>query len=299
MSLERPLRVLFAMVLLAQVGTALAGIALLERMTPAIGQILADNVASVRAVETMLAVLAARGTDDANGAVGAERRELFYDALAAAEGNVTEDAERATLARVRRDAADALGGDPSAHEDVVRDLVELADINQGAMHRADAEAIRLGSAGRWALAFFALLGLGGSAMAIRWARRHLLAPLAEIAATLEAYRSGASHRRCFLQRSDELREVLSTVNELLDRAERPLADVGDRDDVARMRALVTDLLDRQGAAMAVVDGGGALVAASREALDRIALEDRPVADALAREDAVVEVRGTDLRIVRL
>jgi hypothetical protein len=291
------------MALVAQLGTALAGIALLERMAPAMGQILTDNVSSVHSVETMLAVLAVsdgpgdHAVDDANR--DADRHERFYDALEAAEGNVTEDAERASLAHIRRDAEDALAGDRSAREDVVLALSVLSETNQAAMHRAGDEAIRLGSAGRWALAFLALFGLGGSSLIIRGARRRLVAPLAELAAALEAYRSGTPHRRCYVQRGGELREELSTLNALLDRVERPLAGAGDRADGARARALVVALLDREGGPIAVVDAEGVVYAASREALDRIAEGEHPVADAIARDAEVALVEGIDLRILRL
>ena len=295
MTLERPLRVLLTMLVVAQVGTALAGIGLLERMAPAIGHILADNVSSVQTAETMLFILA---TPPASDEALDERRASFYDALEAADDNVTEEAERSSLVAIRRGADGALSGDASAREVVAAALVALSETNQMAMGRANEEALRLGLAGRWALAFLALLGLVGSVVTIRRARRTLLAPLAEIGTVLEAFRAGVSHRRCFVERTDELRAVLDTINVLLDRAERPLA-TGAREDGPRVRALVTALLDRDSAPLVVIDARGAVFAANREALDRIADREQPVADAIDRGGSVEDVAGTDLRIVRL
>lgn len=295
MTHDRSLRLLFAMLVVAQVGTALAGIGFLERMAPAIGRILTDNVASVHAAETMLSILV---TPPANDQLADERRVRFYDALDAAEENVTEEAERESLVAIRRHADDALGGEVSAREDVAGALVALSETNQGAMGRANEEALRLGLAGRWALAFLAIFGLVGSVVTIRRARRTLLAPLAEIGSVLEAFRAGVSHRRCFVGRTDELREVLGTINALLDRAERPLA-TGVREDGPRVRALVAALLDRDSAPLVVIDARGGVFAANREALDHIADQEHSVADAIERGGPVDDVAGTDLRIVRL
>lgn len=277
------MRVLYLVLLGMLVLTALGGIGLLERMSPAIGLILEENVASARAVETMLGALA---QPDATGARGA-----FFGALEAAEANVTEEEERAQLTRIRASADAALAGDDRARRDAVEALLDLGAINRDAMHRADHEARRLGSAGRWAIAFLALMGIGAGVVAMRQARRRVLDPIAELATVVRARRGGDLHRRCRLVGAGAIRDVLTEVNELLDRAER--APDATRLSAQSSRAVIAALLDRSGEALAVMDADGAVVAASRSALDRIADEGASDAEELAA------IEDGPLRLVRL
>lgn len=283
MSPGRSIRILYGVLLTMLVVTALGGIALLERMSPAIGQILEENVASAEAVEVMLAALARPDSADA--------REAFFDALSAAEGNVTEDAERESLAVVRRRADAALTGSPEAERAVVEALLTLGAINREAMHEADREARRLGSAGRWALSFLALMGVLAGVVAARRVRRDLVEPLIELDTVIDARRSGDLHRRLRPMGTTTLRPMLLALNELLDQLERTPSRRRVSEQAAR--AMVAALLDRSDEPLAVMDDDGEVIAASRDALDRLASDDEPeIEEVLAIDDA-------PLRLVRL
>lgn len=254
------LRTYFVVLVGVQVVTSLAGIALLGRMSPAVARILAANEASVEAAEQMLAVLAARPADD---------RQRFLAALEVAEANVTEPAERPILLAVRARFAAALSGDESARAAVASSLLELSAINRQAMHRTDEDVRQLGLAGRWALAALALLGLLGSALALREVRRRLLAPLTELLAVLRARRSGDRLRRYVQDRETELSRVLAQVNDLMDAVDRE-APLERGAGPTEVRAALGALLDRLGGARAVVDEAGELVAMSTETMELVA-----------------------------
>lgn len=258
MRVGRQLSLLTWLLVGVQVATSLAGIAMLDRMSPAIGRILRENVDSVRALEEMLTVLAAPGPAD---------RAAFEAALVSAEGNVTEPEEPALLETIRGRSAAALAGEPAARRAAVEALAELGRVNRAAMVRADGEALRIGSAGRWTLAFLALIGLAASLLSIRRANERLLAPLAELHAAVSAFRQGDLHRRCRALGPSELSDLLEGVDELLDRAERA-APAAPR-EATHDRAALLALLDRLGRPALILDASGALVAASASALDRL------------------------------
>ncbi len=260
MRVGRQLSLLTWLLVGVQVATSLAGIAMLDRMSPAIGRILRENVASVRALEEMLTVLAAP-------ALGAPERARFEAALAAAEGNVTEPEEPALLETIRARSGAALAGEPAARRAAVDALAELGRVNRAAMTRADEEALRIGSAGRWTLAFLAVIGLAASLLSIRRANERLLAPLAELHAAVTAFRQGDLHRRCRALGPSELSDLLEGVDELLDRAERA-APAAPR-EATPDRAVLLALLDRLGRPALVLGADGAVVAASASALDRL------------------------------
>ncbi|MCA9609245.1 MAG: hypothetical protein KC619_26770 [Myxococcales bacterium] len=286
MKVGRQISMLTWLLVAVQVITSLAGIAMLERMSPAIGRILRENVESVHAVESMLAILTVP-------TIGASERQAFEAALAAAEGNVTEPEEPDLLARIRERSDAALAGDPGARADVVVALTELGAINRAAMGQADEEALRLGSAGRWALAFLALVGFAASLLSIRRAGEQLLAPLAEMVAVVTAFRQGDTHRRCQQLPPNELSDVLDHLDLLLDRAEHAMPAPVPHDE--RPRGALLALLDRMPRPALVLGEDGSVIAASQSALDRLTESDEALLDRLregeTREGETIERHG--------
>lgn len=283
MKLATEVRTLYLVLVGIQVVTSLAGMGLLARMSPALGSVLQANEASVEASVNMLAVLAEPPSDDA--------RQRFLAALAAAEANVTEDEERPVLRSIRARSAAALAGDAVARARVADALLSLSRINRQAMERADAEVRRLGLAGRWALAVLALLGILGSALALRQARHKLVTPIIELVSVLRARRAGDRHRRYSQERDTELGRALAQVNDLLDAADRgPAAEDGAA--AKPLRVALASLLDRMGAQLVVVDEAGGLVAMSTDVLELLAARGDEVRRALRDDDATwVEARA--------
>jgi hypothetical protein len=293
-TLGHRLRAQLVTLLVLQVITSLAAIAVLERMSPAIGHILADNEVSVEAVEVMLATL--------HDPTPTERtRARFFEALRAAEDNVTEAEETALLETIRRDVSSVLAGDAAARLRVATELEALGRVNRAAMHRADADAKRLGLAGQWAAALLALLGIVGSVAVLRNARRTLLAPLFEVYRVLEARRVGDRRARCASSLGGELGIIADGVNGLLDAVDaKPAA--GERASETVLGVALCALLDADGSARAILDQHGKVVAASRSALDALARTPGELGKPGAWSDAVVkhEALGkTGLSVVEL
>ncbi|MCB9598472.1 MAG: hypothetical protein H6719_37505 [Sandaracinaceae bacterium] len=295
MKLGRQLRVLLGVLFGVQVVTALAGIGLLERMSPAIGHILDENVVSVEAVEAMLAVLAHEHPAEAE-------RAQFLEALTAAEGNVTEPEERPLLEELRARSELALDGDAVARASVIEDLGTLGSINRRAMARADREARRIGSAGRWALAFLALAGLFAIVISARRTRSSLLAPLLELQAVVASHESGDRLRRCRPLPESELGQVLASVNAMLDRVARRATEERGSDET--LRAAIVLLMDEREAPALLLDESGEVLATSRAAFDLMAESGEAIltaARAAEAHDAIREITSapTGLRLVHL
>lgn len=242
------------LLLALQIVTSLAGVMLLGRMSPAVEQILTDNVYSTEAVEEMLEVLATDG-----------EAERFHDALTRAENNITEAEEVPLLERIGASADGALSGDRRAAKDVIAALRELAQVNRASMRRADARASRLGLAGAWAMALLGFLGFLLALVVTRRIERRLLTPILEVDAVLADARAGDTHRRCVRADADAGGQLVDNLNWLLDRL-RP-ADPRPAEDGA-LRAALVALLDRVVDVPAVlIDDEGALVAVNAVALD--------------------------------
>jgi hypothetical protein len=247
----------FAVLLALQTATSLVAIALLSRMSPAVERILAENVASAEAVEEMALLLARPSMDDIS-------RASYRTALDRASKNVTEPEEQPLLAELASFAQLALAGEPDARRHSLDALERLGHINRRAMARARDEAERLGMAGAWAVTALAVLALAVSFIGAMRTRRSILAPLAEIGRVVAAHRAGEQRARCTLLRggSEEVTLVCAGLNDVLDHCERTQA----RDDAGRLdRAVLLHLLDDRAEPVVIVDAGGELIAANRDA----------------------------------
>lgn len=251
-----PLVVLMAIVVLTSAGT----VALLARMAPAIEQIIAENVYSLEAAEEMLSVVASGSIDEA-------ARQRFDSALARAANNITEQREEVVLEGLRTDRAALFGGDPGARTRVIDNLRALGEINRGAAIRSDTEAQRLGYASAWAAVFLGAISFAWGLIAIRRARRRLIDPLHEVAAVLEAARTGDRYRRTRrIAAPAELERIMSGVDDLLDaRTLRRWAEEPAPRAVAD-RAVLLHLLEARPNPTFVVNVEGTIEAANRAGL---------------------------------
>lgn len=253
-----------------QVVTSLSAITLLTRMSPAIEHILTENLSSIRSAEQMLAALtgAARTPEEE-----AARRAAFDEALALARDNVTEAEERPALAAIEANRARALEGDPEARRAAVEAILELSRVNHVSTERADLRARRLGSAGAWAAVLLGGVGLIVSVLLIRRQLRRVALPLAELQATVQAFRQGDRHRRTNPSGAPaEFREVGKALDELIDRALAPQRALPPGSSAGVERAALLHLLDRTAHPALVIDPAGRPLAAGQAALDRLHAE---------------------------
>lgn len=251
MRLSTQAHVGIAALLAVQILTSVAGVALLGRMSPAVGDILEENVRSTEAVEEMLGVLATGGP-----------AERFDDALERARNNITEPEESELLddLAAHRARQDGVPG-PAA----VVTLRELGEVNRRSMVRADDEARELGLAGAWAMALLGFCGFLVSLVVFRRVELQLLRPVVEIDAVLEAARSGDGLRRCTLDASfPQEGRLAANLNWLLDRQLETRAPRVSEDPGLRGALLAT--LDAHDGPALAGDAAGRLVAANRVAL---------------------------------
>lgn len=209
-----------------QVGLAFGLIGLLTRVSPAVQEILAENVYSNEAAEDMMAAMALAVA----GAEG-EHRAAFDDALERARRNITLDAERPVLDDLQQRGSSVFGGSKDALPGALDAAQELIAINRSAMEGANQRARRLGSSGAWAAVVLALVGFLVSVLVVRHTMHGVVEPVEELESVLQSYRQGDRYRRCQGRAaSQEMRRVLSAVNLLLDRANRVIDEKLDASD---------------------------------------------------------------------
>lgn len=253
--------------LLVQILLMFAAVGLLSRMTPAIGHILEDNERSIHAVERMLVVLAEPPSSEPSRL--ADRRQRFGLALEDARSNITDEREQPVIDQIDAQLDAGLAGDPAALAELRVELSKLGDINRDAMHDANAQAKRLGTAGAWVLVMLGMMGLALSVAVIRRFQGKLIQPVYELGAVLEACSDGDRHRRFNpADASVEFREVAQVVNALVGEHFGRLEK--DWESVAKLdRSALLWLLDRRSDPTYVCGETGTLLAANHVGLDEL------------------------------
>ncbi len=254
---------LFAL-LVIQVISSFASIALLARMGPAIERIIAENEYSVHAAEDMLFVLANCPTGQP-----CDRAQEFRAALARARSNVTEQAEGPVLREVEQGLGPALSGEPEARKRVMDALRRLAAVNRSSMHQAGASAKRLGVAGAWATVLLGLVGFGVAVVLVRRLARRVVVPVQELDRVMVAVVAGESQRRSQIRDAPpELEELSRGLNQLLDRTVAQRFAATPASGAALDRAVLLHVLDGLAGSYAAVDARErAILAANRRCMN--------------------------------
>lgn len=246
--------------------TSFGAIGILDRMSPAIQRILAENVFSLEAVEEMLAITAEL---DGAGAT-AQQRDRFELTLQRAAANITEPEEREQMAEIQQNWRRAFAGDASARKRVIAAMRELGAINRKAMARADKTARRLGAAGAWTAVFLGVFAFLWGVLAVRRAHQRILHPLSELESVVEAYHGGDRFRRCApVPAPAEIQRVMHALDALLDHwmiaHKAPPADLS----AVAARAALLHVLDAHAQPMFLVDARGQLELANTMGMERL------------------------------
>lgn len=215
MSLHRELLATIFALMILNLALAFGSIGLFVRMGPAIERILEKNMATIATVEEILFELA---TLESSDSLAPETSARVSRALDDIEATVTEVEEKPIVFALRRRLPNVFGDDPKERKAFTEDLRRLLLVNREAMHQADADAQRLGSAGAWSAV---LIGFGGFLLSIfllRRLQRRIVQPVSELHRVLQAVRSGNRQRRCpsVVNAPREIHQVTSVINELLD-----------------------------------------------------------------------------------
>lgn len=267
MGLYREIRLVMALLIAAILLTAFGAIALLDRMSPAIERILAENVHSLAAGADMLRALA----ETADGPAGEDAAAAYLAAMARARGNVTEEGEGPLLDALAAIGPQALSGDAALRRRATDLIGRLTALNRDAMVQADSKAKRLGRAGAWSMVILGFTSFGGALLLFGRVRRVAIEPITELHAVAAAFQAGDTLRRCRPPgpaAAPELAVVARTLNTLIDEAASRSSPDGRSRDAAD-RPLLVALLDAGDEPQAVVADDGAVRAASRTALERL------------------------------
>lgn len=283
-----PLVVLLAIVVLTSVGA----VALQARMAPAIERILAENLYSLEAAETMMVAVC---EDPSNQ--DAENR--FKTSLAQATSNVTEKLERESIEVLQKNGPGSFRGDIESKARTLDALVTLSEINRAAVVREDERAQHLGYAGAWAVVFLGAASFGWALIAIGRARRRLIDPLYEIATVLDAVHGGDTYRRCRrMPAPAEVKKIMGGIDELLDA--RALHAYAQQPSLRATvdRKLLLHFLEKHSGPTWILTSAGAIDAANQAGLALLASDN---AEAL-RHSLAAAVSGqveSKLRCVQL
>lgn len=180
----------------------------LRRIEPQIERIKQRNAISLGACEEMLQALAR----------GKVEMDQFREALARAEGYVTEKGEREALDRLRALLPGLAAGRQEAMNEAVDKIAGISRSNKAAIRKAIRDAQRFGQEGARYIVFLTLLFFLLVLYFGRKFRRELLIPLEELSAAVEAFLAGDTLRRCSLPfAEEEMKKIFRAVNELMDR----------------------------------------------------------------------------------
>lgn len=265
--------------------TAVSALLGFLRLSESVDVVLEDNYATIRASLDMLEALERQDSATLaallEGAAGDEmgsHEEAFLAALGAAEGNVTEQAERPALTALR-ELFDAYRGEREAliaerperplraynervfpaFLEVKHKVLQLLEINQQAMieadRRAKATAVQNGA---W-LGFLVAVALVSLVFLSRALQRGLLARLDALRRGMAAIAGGDARRRLRADGQDELGRLGRHFNDLLDRLQATEARYQGR--LAQERRAVLGLVEALGGdGVAVYDASGRLLA---------------------------------------
>ncbi len=213
MNLRRELWLSIGVLIALNLLLAFGAIGLFVRMGPAIERILEENVFSITAAEVILVEMA----DSRGRPMLPVQRARVAAALEDARQNITEQEERVVLGQVEAHLSRTFDGDAEARAQTIDALRELMSINRLAMHRADAEAGRLGRAGAWAAVFVGLASFWLSIVVVVRLQNRVVRPLIELNDVLQAAARGERMRRCKpYDAPSEVDQVSAAVNRLLD-----------------------------------------------------------------------------------
>lgn len=194
----------------------LGSIALIERIVPAIDNIMNENAVSVSSAVAMLNILNQRqsGTDLVF------LKSEFLTQLQKAQENITMDDERPILTEIER-VVDSLfleARDESLSIRTSQLLLELANLNLDVMASKNAEAKRLGLAGGWAVGVLLIVTILLLLVFKKRVEKTIVVPIENLSEAIQAYLLGNKMRRYTLthEESLDIKKLAVQANKLLD-----------------------------------------------------------------------------------
>ena len=192
----------------------IGSIILLNRMSPAISEIMSENDRSIAACEKMLSILTLPQEDLTD-----KDKIFFLNAVKITENNITEHGEIAVINDLKELGEKTFHGDSNSRLELIKTINNLSGINREAMERAKNNAYRLGNAGAWGVVFIACLSFICGLFYIRHLNKTILLPLEELHDTLKNIKIDKFRRCTKVDTSAYFNYIFDEVNSLIDKKE--------------------------------------------------------------------------------
>ncbi|MEZ4742909.1 MAG: hypothetical protein R3B45_10760 [Bdellovibrionota bacterium] len=184
----------------------ISAIFLVERIVPAIDEILQENVFSVQASMAMQV------------SISEEDQKKFWESFDKAKSNITLKGEKEIVEEVKSLAEQYWAGASEMKVETIKKVGELSSVNLRAMDQKDEEARFLGLAGAWALGFLVMISIALQLIARGRMLIRLMDPISELISVLEGYHKGNRLRRFVgTDATNEVKNGGMLLNKILDR----------------------------------------------------------------------------------
>ena len=192
----------------------LGALYLIERIVPAIDEILNENAYSVSSVLQMQESLLI-ATKESNNR---DLEDEFWKAFQNAQSNVTIEGETHLLSEINALAISYWKGDPSQLPSMALKLKQLADLNLSAMKEKNRQAKTIGLGGAWALGFLILFALIVQLSLQKRLFDSLIDPATDLFTVILDYKAGNPLRRFSGSQNvaKEIRQTGDRLNQILD-----------------------------------------------------------------------------------
>lgn len=192
----------------------LGSLFLIERVIPAIDDILSENAYSISIATEMQEIVFQSVADQK---VAPELAEIFWQVVDRAENNVTVPGEKQIIDEIKIFGKRYWEGDSESLILLTENMRQLININLNSMNEKNRTAKSVGLAGAWALGFLVLASLLLQLILRKLIFSNLMEPTAQLLAVIRDYSSG-NHMRRFQSNDafEEIKDVGHLLNRLLD-----------------------------------------------------------------------------------
>jgi hypothetical protein len=199
-------RVFSTLTILLNLIVGIGAISLVERLVPAIDEILRENAFSVAAAATM------------HEAILLSQQEKFEKALTFAQSNVTLDSEKPVLTDIAALGTEYWAGNLEKRSQLSEKITELSAINLTKMREKEDKARLLGLSGAWALGFLIVFAIVLQLILRSRIIDTQMEPISDLLSVLRDYSEGNSLRRFRNSNAGtEIQKGGQMLNDILDR----------------------------------------------------------------------------------
>ncbi len=192
----------------------IGAIFLIERIVPAIDEIMQENAYSVQASNQMLLNLP---NSKLNSSMDEQRVARFWRAYQQAVSNITIKGEAELLSAIRESASNLIDGKTTEALPLQEQIIQLSNLNLETMETKNNKAKTIGHAGAWALGFLVILSLLLQLALRAKILLNIIEPHIEISEVIRDYTEGNKQRRAnIVEGSREIKEAGRLLNQVLD-----------------------------------------------------------------------------------